>query len=59
MQLPINWVRLADMSPLAGNLIVVAGDDHTGETIAATEAEIKAVLEHLMPLMEPVTEYEI
>ncbi len=59
MSLPIHWARSTDLSPLAGGLIVTAADENTGDTIAATEAEIKAVLEHLIPVIPAVTEYTI
>lgn len=56
--LPINHVRLTDMSPLAGDLIIVGADENTGESVPLTRDEIQAALEHLAPLREPITEYE-
>lgn len=58
MNLPIRFIRSTDRSPIAGNLVLTASD-RSGETIEATEAELDALLAHLLPLRTPVTDYAL
>jgi hypothetical protein len=56
MNLPIRFVRSTDHSFLAGDLILSASNAG-GETIPATEAELDDALSHLLPLAEPLINY--
>lgn len=49
--LPCHWVRIVDAQPIVGNLCITATDETEGETISATEQEIRdALTETLAPL---------
>ena len=41
LDLPVSVLRRVDMSPIAGNLIIVGGDNSTGETASLTTEEIE------------------
>ena len=57
--LPIYFKRGTDGSYLAGDFVIVGGDDSTGEQADLTLEEIGSVFDHLKELAEPITEYEV
>ncbi len=50
IDLPIDYIRLTDGSPLAGNLVIVASDETTGEWVESTYSELKEVLNYILPV---------
>lgn len=52
--LPIQFVRGTDGSYLAGDFVIVGGDESTGETVGLTTEEIGLVFDHLNELAEDV-----
>jgi hypothetical protein len=59
MGLPIYFKRGTDGSYLAGDFVIVGGDESNGETVGLTLEEIGLTFDHLTQLAEPITDYEI
>jgi Domain of unknown function (DUF3846) len=57
--LPIQFVRGTDGSYLAGDFVIVGGDDSTGEWVGLTTEEIGSVFDHLKELAEDVDPAEL
>jgi hypothetical protein len=57
--LPINYRRSTDNSPIAGNMVITASSAFDGETIPATESELRHIFKYMQQLDIPITEYSI
>lgn len=55
IDLPIHLVRHMDGSPIAGDIIIAATRDRSGETISATEDELKAWSSHFQVMAVPMS----
>lgn len=52
LDLPLNYIRSTDGSYLAGDFVVVGGDESTGEMVGLTSEEIGMVFDHLREVAE-------
>lgn len=57
--LPLNYRRKTDGSYLAGDMVIVGGNEADGSSAGLTADEIGSVFDHLFPLPNPITNYEI